>query len=304
VKPRVQHFGDVIPAQTVNNATPGDIPYCGNIGVSVVLPEVRTARTGLLVMIHGLGSDWDEHDDTARDWADRFDLICIQVRDRHAGPRGLEIPVDLGKYQTIDVLRACQWAVRRFAPDLRRIFIWGGSGGGHMGLMATIMAPNLFAGAVICAPFTHPTFPGDIPEEWQDGWIRRCIPDGPVPQCEILVRSPLELHQHIRTPIVLIHGDKDNVVSCEHSRRLANKLFGTPGKFLYVELEGADHDFFGGRSGCDSRKVASETLAGDMLNGKADENGRFPVSEVLACGWCCELQDDEWLYLRLEPSIQ
>lgn len=280
-------FSKAVIAQSVNSGI-GDVPFTGWIGISATLPQNHSCKTGLLLMIHGMGSDWNEHDSITVQWANQFDLICIQVRDRHAGPRGLEIPIDLGKYQTIDCLRAVAWSMERWQINRRRIYVWGGSGGGHMALMALVMAPNLFAGGVVCAPFTHPTFPGEIEGEWQDGWIRRCIPQGPVPEDEITIRSPLRLSQRIKAPLLLMHGDADSVISVEHSRRLARVMKGR-NTFEYIEISGADHDFFGGSDGMCSRKLATETAGSSVLLRCGSVEGCLPLSEQLTGAWFIHL---------------
>lgn len=274
------------------------MPFGGLVGVSVTLPSPMAPGAGLLLMIHGMGSDWDEHDAIAGEWADRYNMICVQVRDRHAGPRGLEVPIDLGKYQTVDCLRAVAWVLDRWPCDRRRIFVWGGSAGGHMALMSMVLAPELFAGGIVCCPFTHATLPGEIPGEWQDGWMRRCIPEGPVPEEEMTIRSPLRLAHRLVRPLVLMHGDADDVVSPVHSRRLAAALAARNAPAHYVEIPGADHDFFGGPAGLSSRKAATEREGESLLKGHSAVEGRFPRHEAVSDGWLVEIDADKMPALR------
>jgi acetyl esterase/lipase len=258
-------YPTAVPAQEVTVERPGDIPFAGWVGVSVSRPTVRRERPGLLLMIHGLGSDWDEHDRLARRWADRYGLVCLQVRERHAGPRGLEIPADLGKYQTVDCLRAILWALDREDVDPRRVLLWGGSGGGHLALQCALYAPELFAGVVACAPITQMTYPGEISNEWQDGWIRRAIPSGPIPTDEVELRSPVHLIGRLHCDAVVLHGDRDPVVSCEHSRRLVDAAQGRVQTLRYIELPGGDHDFGGAPAGLGTRADATEHYAAHIL---------------------------------------
>ena len=53
-----------------------------------------------------------------------------------------------------DVLDAVAWARKEFDVDADRIYIAGGSGGGHMTLMAIARAPGLFAAAAAFCPIS------------------------------------------------------------------------------------------------------------------------------------------------------
>ena len=62
-----------------------------------------------------------------------------------------------------DVLDAVQWAQEAFSIDPDRVYVAGGSGGGHMALMAVSMAPRTFAAAVAFCPIS------DLLRWWNDG---------------------------------------------------------------------------------------------------------------------------------------
>lgn len=266
----VHAVNDAADAQSVLKSLPGEVPFQGQVGVRITSPSQASNNSGLLVIVHGLGSDWDEHDRLAENWAEEFDVHCLQLRDRHAGPRGLQPPMDLGKYQTIDLLRAVCWAIGNLSFNHRRLFVWGGSGGGHMVLQAAIMAPELFTQAIACCPYTTITRPGEIAGDWCDGWVRMLVERGSdldnVPRHELDIRSPLLHTNRLSTPLLLLHGDSDAVVSVEHSRALAAAMAASV-DFRYVEIPGGDHDFFGGPPGLSSRKEATETLAETILKG-------------------------------------
>lgn len=298
-----ERIADAVPAQTVApdmaGMGPDDIPFSGTVGVSVIRPARLTRRTGVLLMIHGLGSDWDEHDRLAPLWAARYDMICLQIRDRHAGPRGLEIPVDLGKHQVVDALRAVLWALGRWRADRRRIVVWGGSGGGHMALLCGAYAPELFSAVIACCPFT-PTLPGEIPGDWQDGWIRRCVPGGPVPSAARALRDPAGLAHRFACPVLLLHGDADPVTGIEHSHRILRAAQRQGAQVRLVTIPGGDHDFFGGPPGLASRKEATERHADTLLRASARRPGIFRAGP-LAAGWSLQAGPDGLPVLRAGP---
>ena len=101
--------------------------------------------------------------------------------------------------------------------------------------------------------------------EWQDGWMRRCVPEGPVPEREVEVRNPLALCANIDAPVVLMHGSGDREVAVEHSQMMSEALRQAGAKVVYREIPGGDHQFAGGPSGLDSRAQATETVADDIM---------------------------------------
>ena len=299
---RLERFEKAVVAQPVTAAKPGDIPFEGYVGVSVTQPNRMTAGTGLLLMIHGLGSDWDEHDKLAAEWSERYDMLCLQVRDRHAGERGMAVPMDFGKYQTIDCLRAVQWVLGRYDVDAKRIVVWGGSGGGHVTLQCALFAPDLFAAAISCCPYTHPTVEGEIVGEWQDGWIRRCIPEGAPPASEQAIRSPLVNVERLKTPVLLMHGSEDRVVHPLHSRRLAEAARAAGRPLRYREITGGDHNFYGGLDGLYSRKNATELLGNHLMISKSAQSVRIAATKPTEGWWVRPNRRDGLFELIREPA--
>ena len=52
-----------------------------------------------------------------------------------------------------------------------------------------------------------------------------------------------------KTPLYILHGDRDSVISAEHRRRLAAALEDAGAEFVYREIPGRDHDFADGDDG-------------------------------------------------------
>jgi len=255
-----------IVSQKVSKSDYGNIQFDDYIPINLIHEDINSS-TGLMLMIHGMGSDFHEHDDIAKKFTSLFNVVCLQVQDRCAGKKCPYMPTDLGKYQTIDCLNAVNWVINNYHLDLKRIYVWGGSGGGHMALLSIIYAPNLFAGCVSHAPFTKATLPGEIANEWQDGWIKLCIPVGKIPNEEIEIRSPVMLANKIKTPLMLIHGDADETVSVTHSRILSSKLKELNNRsFKYHEIPGGTHNLSRAQSSTlDTRFKATTVFASELL---------------------------------------
>ena len=53
--------------------------------------------------------------------------------------------------------------------------------------------------------------------------------------------SPVDQVEDVNVPILVIHGDVDNVVHVDHSRRFVRELERYNKDHKYVEIEGLDH---------------------------------------------------------------
>ncbi|HVI33752.1 prolyl oligopeptidase family serine peptidase [Phenylobacterium sp.] len=113
------------------------------------------------------------------------------------------------------------------AFDAGRIALWGKSFGGYTALAAVAQTDRFRAAVVISAPVdllskwgTIPPMYRAWPEEglwtaWSAGWVETAQGDMGVPPWTDLPRyarnSPLWSADRIRTPILLMHGDQDNI---------------------------------------------------------------------------------------------
>ena len=70
--------------------------------------------------------------------------------------------------------------------------------------------------------------------------------------------SPINLVDSIKTPILLIHGEKDRVVDVKQSREMHKALLKTSNKSVqYLELLEGDHNL----SGYENRLTFARTLS-------------------------------------------
>ena len=63
------------------------------------------------------------------------------------------------------------------------------------------------------------------------------------------VSDPADAAVLRHTPLYILHGDADQVISVENSRRMAAALAETGAEFVYRELPGRGHDFADGPDG-------------------------------------------------------
>ena len=139
--------------------------YTKEITILVVAPDKFDDKTGAMLFCHGWGGNRFQHQEFMKAVADKFNLLCLSPEYRMSGfdyaPRsglGWFKPYDLSFYQTFDALLALRFILRLHTNlNHKRIFVYGGSQGGHIALLSAIYAPNTFAAvysssAMVCVP--------------------------------------------------------------------------------------------------------------------------------------------------------
>lgn len=138
-----------------------------------------------------------------------------------------------------DVADATQWLIDNGIADPDRICIVGGSYGGYAALMGVAKTPDLYRCAVSFAGVTDLVgllaasrrYVNSEVDEIQLGTKRRDLKD----------RSPISFAADIEAPVLLIHGEHDNVVRVNQSRRMARALERLEKDVTYIEQPDGDH---------------------------------------------------------------
>lgn len=245
--------------------------------------------TGFMLLIHGWGNDGSTaYAGDSERFADEFDLVVTRVEYRHSGREArhptpetpYDLPYDFSKLQTIDCLRAAYATLARYPQiDRSRLYLWGGSQGGHLGAQCLIFAPHLWALAVLTCgvyiPMTHTQT-----QELGFGMDLRASPDcgfsdlaqgggGAFTEAEEDIRNPLRNAALMPedVPIVLIHGTHDDVVDIKHSVFLYARLLGLRRDVQFYAIEGGDHCLVWATfQDEDSRLKVTLKYAGDLLS--------------------------------------
>ncbi|MCB2155969.1 hypothetical protein KQI84_13890 [bacterium] len=130
--------------QTIPFTNPPDLAFMDEIPMAIVEPSAGvTTATGLVVEVHCLCPDPDYYTWMANQnglyFADGWDVVYLATSYREG------FPYDFGKYQVIDMYRAIGKTLEMY-PDIdrRRIYLWGISGGGQIGL--SMLASSTVAG--------------------------------------------------------------------------------------------------------------------------------------------------------------
>jgi Prolyl oligopeptidase family len=231
-----------------------DAPAQADCGNGLIVPlnpmEVRwmqpaqgiNSETGLVMLIPGVTTvmDCDKvYVPADPQWLDERNLIVAITYQRNLG---FAYPYDFAKYQVVDVLRATGSLLEKFPQiDKKRLYLYGISGGGLIGLETLQYTPGLWSEVHIHAALTkaslsserdqglyendveggwnsHLTFPeeqGDLSDEqWQRYNAER---DLRAPQ--LLARNGAiyaPIVGPMAPPVWIYHGDADQKVDFQH----------------------------------------------------------------------------------------
>ena len=215
--------------------------YTKEITILVVAPDKFDDKTGAMLFCHGWGGNRFQHQEFMKAVADKFNLLCLSPEYRMSGfdyaPRsglGWFKPYDLSFYQTFDALLALRFILRLHTNlNHKRIFVYGGSQGGHIALLSAIYAPNTFAAvysssAMVCVP-NQPNLAEATGRFFTDA--------------ECKVRSVPYLIDRLDTPLFMEHGTGDETVDHALNTAVVEALMKERGKPCeVVYYEGARHD--------------------------------------------------------------
>ncbi len=158
--------------------------------------------------------------------------------------------------QLEDVRTAVSWAQDNAAAygfDADRVFLWGDSAGGHLALMAALTGSKVH-GVVAWFPVTGPGRPAVRPRgRGRRTGSRAGLPRGAAPRRPGIVGAragaagqPGDPRQCRRTPpILLMHGDVDQLVPAAQSIRLAEALRAAGASVELELVPGATHMWTG-----------------------------------------------------------
>ncbi|MEU8197416.1 prolyl oligopeptidase family serine peptidase [Microbispora amethystogenes] len=135
-------------------------------------------------------------------------------------------------------------------PGACRPMLYGASYGAYLALLAVAADPHLWSRAAVVAPFLSGR------ELYTDGpatvraMLDRLGGLEEITDDELGPRDLLRLAGRLRLPLLVVHGEHDDVIPVSHSRRLRDRLaeVAPPGAELtYLEVTGAGHDPLTGR---------------------------------------------------------
>lgn len=201
-----------------------------------------------LIQVHGggtnaYGNGWHP----VEQWLAKQGFVVFAIEYRGSSGYGRDFAglsyADWGGGQTQDAVCAGRWLLSQ--PFITRIGIYGGSYGGYMTLHSIVAEPDLFSAAVDMYGKTN-AFTGQAHADRvgrlfssRDYWGRYAheIP-------EAMTRaSTVHRLDRIKTPLLIMHGDRDARVPPIESKQVAEALDRTGVPHEYVVYPGEGHGF-------------------------------------------------------------
>jgi len=231
--------------------------YSKKIFIYIVEPSIINDQTGIMHYAHGWGGNRYQYRDVQKEFADRYNLICIATEYRQSGyyfdpvtGTGADVPYDASHYQVIDCLNAVRKAISLYPSiNRRRLISFGGSQGGHVAMLMSIFCPHTFAFVVSGSGISHA-------DPKITGWAGRDFSAD-----ELAIRDVIRMAGRVQCPVALMHGTADTVVAVDHTR-LLEKALRENGKTVRVKyVEGGGHAL----EPVTDRKTVTVELADDWL---------------------------------------
>lgn len=142
-------------------------------------------------------------------------------------------PVAIG-----DVNDGAKWLVSSGVAAPGKVAGVGWSYGGYAVLQSGVAEPGLFKAIVAIAPVTDL----ELLREESRNFSNFRLTDAFIGRGDHVVSgSPARNVEKISVPVMLVHGDYDQNVSVEQSRRMESRLRGVGKKVEYLEFKGLDH---------------------------------------------------------------
>ncbi len=181
-----------------------------------------------------------------------------------------------------DIIDAIQYMKANFPIDDSRIYLMGGSGGGHMALMMAAKYPDVWAAVSAWVPITS------LREWWeqQNGYAKHIVAccggkpgDSQEVDFEYLRRSPRTfITNAANTPVRICHGQMDNTIYVQQTWKTFSWLADIPGHRLSFFSDSAGHhaDYSAG----------ADWLDGQVRSNKPPQHQWLVTDEAKGYFWC------------------
>lgn len=148
-----------------------------------------------------------------------------------------------------DVTDGVQAMIEAGIVDADRVCIVGWSYGGYAALAGASFTPELYDCAVAIAPVSNlPSFISYVRQRYgrdhwsYEYWSELMQGDADLDGNDALrALSPIHHAENIQIPVLLLHGENDNVVDANQSSGMARALRRAGGDVEYIELDEGDH---------------------------------------------------------------
>ncbi len=177
-----------------------------------------------------------------------------------------------------DLLDAVQWAIDNKIAQPDKIAIMGGSYGGYATLVGLTYTPDVFAcGVDIVGPSSLVTLLQNVPEYWMPFMPVMKVRVGDVDteegRAELLKRSPLELVDKIKKPLLIAQGANDPRVKQLEADQIVKAMSDKKIPVTYVLYPDEGHGFRRPENN-KSFNAVTEAFLAEQLGGRFEPVGK------------------------------
>ncbi len=173
------------------------------------------------------------------------DYIVISVDPRGTGGRGEEFKkmtyMEMGKYETIDLIETAKYLQGLEYVDPKRIGIWGWSYGGFTTLLAMEKGNGIFKAGVAVAPVTSWRFYDSIYTER----FMRTPQENPSGYDD---NAPLNFVDQLQGKLLICHGSADDNVHVQNTMEYIDDLVQANKRFDMMVYTNRNHSIYGGNT--------------------------------------------------------
>lgn len=186
-----------------------------------------------------------------------------------------------------DITDAVEHLKRKGIADPKRIAIFGGSFGGYATLAGVTFTPDIYAcGIPYVAPSNLVTFTESFPDYWkpflENTWYRWIGNPGiAADRQEMIERSPLFKADHIKVPLLVIHGANDPRVQQSEADQLVTALRDREKSVEYLVAPDEGHGFNAAHNRM-AMAAAIEQFLAKHLGGRYQKKVRPEIRKRLA----------------------
>lgn len=178
-----------------------------------------------------------------------------------------------GEIDVADTISGVQFALQSGWAIEDRVVLYGTSSAGTTALLALEKAPDLFAAGVVMYPLTDMLAFGEDTWRFEAHYLDTLVGALPESYQECVDRSPITHVQDLKAPVLILHGDSDQVVPLEQATSMARAIERNGGTVEFHVYEGEGHGWRSSVTQADElRRV--ETFLSKFAGGGASKGER------------------------------
>ena len=145
-----------------------------------------------------------------------------------------------GEKVQFDILDSIDYLVEKQYLDKSRLCIMGASFGGYSAIQSSIIAPDLFK----CSIATSGVYDIQLQVEDEKPEVGRALTKRTGLEDIQSNHSPINAIEHLKSPVLIVHGTKDDTVDVKQAEALIKQLKKYKKQYQWFEIENEGHYFY------------------------------------------------------------